>query len=38
MLDYVETGVSAVPEPATFGMMLGGPGLLAWGVRRQASR
>lgn len=36
MLDYVDTGISAVPEPATFGMMLGGLGLLGWATRRRA--
>ncbi|MBT9492182.1 MAG: PEP-CTERM sorting domain-containing protein [Paucibacter sp.] len=28
----------AVPEPATYALMLGGLGLLAWGTRRQRSK
>ncbi|MDQ2779241.1 MAG: PEP-CTERM sorting domain-containing protein [Pseudomonadota bacterium] len=37
MLDYVDSGVSAVPEPASFGLMLGGLGLLAVTLRRRAN-
>ncbi|CAN5364324.1 hypothetical protein BH11PSE9_BH11PSE9_29470 [soil metagenome] len=38
MLDYVPAGVSAVPEPATLALMLGGLGVLGWAARRQAAR
>lgn len=38
MLDYVPTGISAVPEPGSAALIFGGLGLLALTIRRRAGR
>ena len=38
MLDYVPAGISAVPEPESLAMLLGGLGLVGLALRRRAQR